>query len=69
MCPYGKAVEQNSHAVVGECGIYKGEQDVSRDEENRQSDMDKFGTLDSSEKNDRYPRRQMVATDGETARR
>ena len=54
---------------MGECEIYKGEQDVSRDEENRQSDMDKFGTLDSSEKNDRYPRRQMVATDGETARR
>ena len=30
--------------------------------------MDDFGTLHSSEKNDRYPKREMVVTGGETGR-
>ena len=30
--------------------------------------MEKVGTLDSSEKNDRYPRRVMVAKDGAKGR-
>ena len=30
--------------------------------------MEEFGKLESSDKNDRYPRRYMVASDGETGR-
>ena len=50
MRPFGKAVESRTH-IVGECEIYKEERDVL--EEVRkidECDMEKFGTLDSSEK-------------------
>ena len=49
MCPCGNAVEWNSPS--GECEIYKKERDLL--EETRKLDkcgMEKFGTLDSSEK-------------------
>ena len=50
MCPSGKAVESSTH-IVGECETYKEERHVL--EEMRKIDecgMEKFGTLDSSEK-------------------
>ena len=60
MCPCGKAVESRTH-IVGDCEMYKEEWDVL--EEMRKIDecsMEKFGTLDSSEKTiailgDRWP--------------
>ena len=50
MWPCGKAIENRSH-VVGECQLYREVRDVL--EETRkidQCDMEKFGTLDGSEK-------------------
>ena len=42
---------------MGECEIYKEERDVLQEMRNiEECDMEKFDTLDSSEKNDRYPR-------------
>ena len=51
-----KAVESRTH-VVGECKTYKEERDVLEMRKIDECGMKKFGTLDSSEKNDRYPRR------------
>ena len=50
MCPCGKAAESGTH-LVGECEIYKEERDLLQGmREIDQCDMEKFGTLDSSEK-------------------
>ena len=49
MCPCGKAVESRTH-IVGECEIYKEERDVLEMRKIDECDMEKFGTLDSSEK-------------------
>ena len=55
--------------MVGKCEIYK-ERDVLEGGVSKmgECDMEKFGTLDSSEKSSGYPRRYIVATDGETGR-
>ena len=42
-------MESRTH-IVGECKIYKEERDVLRDEEKDKCNMEKVGTLDSSEK-------------------
>ena len=49
MCPCGKAVESRTH-IVGECEIYKEERDILEMRKIDECDMEKFGTLDSSEK-------------------
>ena len=49
MCPCGKAVESRTH-IVGECEINKEERDVLEMRKVDECDMEKFGTLDSSEK-------------------
>ena len=43
--------------MVGECEIYKEERDAKETRKTDERGMTKFGTLDSSEKNERYPRR------------
>ena len=44
--------------MVEECEMYKEERDVLKEEmrEIDDCDMEGFGTLDSSDENDRYPR-------------
>ena len=49
MCPCGKAVENRSH-IVGECETYKVKQDVLETRKTNECIMEKFGTLDGSEK-------------------
>ena len=51
MCPCGKAVESRTH-VEGECELYKQERIVLEEGMRKidECDVDKFGTLDSSEK-------------------
>ena len=50
MRPYVKAIETRTH-VVGECEIYKEERDVlEKMRKIDECDMEKFGTLHSSEK-------------------
>ena len=49
MCPCGKAVESRSH-VVGEGETYKEERHVLEMRKIDECDLEKFGTLDSSEK-------------------
>ena len=51
MCPCGKAVASRTH-IVGYCEIYKEERDVLKEEMRKidECGMEKFGTLDSSEK-------------------
>ena len=56
MCPCAKAEESRTH-IVGECEIYKNERDVLEMRKVDECGMEKFGTLDSSEKNHRYPTR------------
>ena len=58
MYPCGKAVESRTH-IVGERETYKEERDLLLVKMRKidECDMDKFGTLDSIEKNDRYPGR------------
>ena len=57
MCPCGKAVESRNH-IVGECEIYNEERDVlDKMRKRHECGMEKFDALDSSEKNERYPRR------------
>ena len=68
MCPCGKAVESRTH-IVGECEIYKEERDVLEMRKIDECDMEKFGTLDSSEKTIATLGDKTVATDCETARR
>ena len=50
MCPRGKAIEGGTH-IVGECELYKEERDAL-DEMRKidNCDIEKFGTLHSSEK-------------------
>ena len=50
MCLCGKAIESRTH-VVGECEMYKEEQDVLEKEtrEIDECDMDNFSSLDDSE--------------------
>ena len=57
-CSCSKAIESRTH-LAGECEMHKEEQDVLEEEtrEVDECDMEDFDTLDSSEKNDRYPRR------------
>ena len=54
--------------MVGECEIYKEEPDALEEEMRKlaECDMEAIGRLQSSD--DRYPRRYMVAADGETGR-
>ena len=49
--PCGKSVESRTH-IVGECETYKKDRDVLEKEMRKidECDMEKFGTLDSSEK-------------------
>ena len=49
MFPCGKAVESRPH-IVGECEIYKEERGVLEMRKIDECGMEKFGTLDSSEK-------------------
>ena len=50
MCPRGKAVESRTR-IVGECEMYKEERDVLEEMSKiDECNMEKFGTLDSSEK-------------------
>ena len=49
MYPCCKAVEGRTH-IVGECETYKEERDVLEMSKIDECGMDKFGTLDSSEK-------------------
>ena len=49
MCPCVKAVESRTH-VVGECEMYKEKRDVLEMRKIDECGMEKFGTLDSSEK-------------------
>ena len=49
MCPCVKAVESRTH-LVGECEICKEERDLLEMRKIDECDMEKFGTLDSSEK-------------------
>ena len=51
MCPCGKAIESRTH-LVGECEIYKEEQDVLEEEmrEIHECDLEEFDALHSSEK-------------------
>ena len=50
MCPFGKAVESRAH-IVGECEIHKEERDALEEMRKMdECDMEKFGTLHSSEK-------------------
>ena len=49
MWPCGKAVESRTH-IVEECEIYKEERDALEMRKIDECDMEKFGTLDSSEK-------------------
>ena len=71
MYPCCKAVEGRTH-IVGECETYKEERDVLEMSKIDECGMDKLDTseyitVDSKQRdNDRYPKRYMVATDGET---
>ena len=49
MCPCGKAVEGIRH-ILGECEIYREERDALEMRKINECDMEKFGTLDSSDK-------------------
>ena len=50
MCPCGKAVESRTY-IVGEREVYKEERDTLKEMRKiGECGMDKFGTLDSSEK-------------------
>ena len=51
MCPCGKAVESRTY-IVGECEIYKDERQVIERKMRKTNEcvMEKFGTLDSSER-------------------
>ena len=51
MCLCGKAVESRTH-IVGECEIHEKERDVLEEDMKKidECDMEKFGTLDNSEK-------------------
>ena len=49
MCPCGKAVESRTH-IVGECEMYQEEGDVLEIRKIDDCGMEKFVTLDSSEK-------------------
>ena len=51
MCPCGTAIESRTY-MVGECEVYKEEQDVLEEElrETDECDLEEFGALDSSEK-------------------
>ena len=68
--PCGRATESRAH-VVGECETYKEERDVLEEETRKidEREMEEFGTLDSSQKNDRDPRKLTVATGGQTGGR
>ena len=70
MRPCGKANESRTH-IVGECEIYKEEQDVLEGETRKigEGGMEKASTLDNSEKTIAILGYRMVATKGETARR
>ena len=70
MCPFGNAVIERRTHVVRECGMYEEERDAIEEDlrETEECGMQEFGTLDSRTYNDRYPRRKMVATGGETGR-
>ena len=49
MCPSGKAVESRTH-IVGECEVHTEERDVLEEmRKTDECDMEKFGTLDSTE--------------------
>ena len=55
ICPCGTTTESSGTDIVGECEIYKEEWDVLVEEVSKLDgcDMEKFGRLESSEKNDR----------------
>ena len=44
MCPSGKAKESRTH-IMGECEVYKGEQDALEMRKVDECDMEKFSTL------------------------
>ena len=64
-CPRGNADESRTHMAV-DCELYKEERKMLEEEMKKMDGcgMEKFGALDGSEKNDRYTRRQLMATDG-----
>ena len=67
MFPCGTTMESRTH-IVGECETYK-EEWVALEEEMGQfdaCDVEEFGRLEISEKTMSYPRRYMVAANGET---
>ena len=68
MCPCGQAVESKTH-IEGECKMYKEERDAPKEmREIDESDMEEFGTLDSSEKTIAFLGGRLVATGDETGR-
>ena len=56
-CPCGNADERRAH-ILGECELFKEERNVQEEMKKiGECNMEKFGTLDGSEQNDRYRRR------------